>query len=332
MNTSDENKNDQAAGKAAPKKPSVIERFRHMHIAMDDMQANRSLKITGLVLLSLLCLFVLVKTINEVKAYNTIGEAPAMPYSITVNGHGEATAKRDTTSLSFTSQGKGKTALEAQSKAAEANNKAIDFLKTKGIAEADISNDGYNTYPTYDQKVKPCVVSTPDAAVRSNGGVSAGSAGSIEPAMAPTVTIAPIAPCSTYEQVITGYETTQTIRVKIRGIDKNPALPGEIVDGLAAAGVQVGSLTNSIDETEALQSQARAEAIMKARVEARRIAKSLGVRVTKVVSYYENNYGYPMAEAAMSSRSFDAGKSVAPYIPGGEGKITSDVSVTFEIR
>ncbi len=344
MKNNDENKN--AAGIPAAnasgdqfgtsqKKQSVIARFKHMHIAMDDAQANKSLKITGLVLLLLLCLFVFVKTINGIKEYNTIGEMPSAPYSITVSGHSEIMAKRNIASLSFSSYGEGKTSSEAQTKAAESNNKALAFLKSKGISEKDISNQGYATYPKYDQVVKACPVIKADAAsapkAMSSGdavSVSGVSRGSAEPSYAP------VAPCNTYDQVISGYETTQTIELKIRDIDKNPALSGEIIDGLAATGVRVGNITNTIDDLETLKSRARNEALVNARIEAQNIARSLGVRISKVVSYYDNNFGSPMAEMDMiSARPASAmGKSIAPEIPAGEGKVTADVSVTFEIR
>ncbi len=344
MKNNDENKNaasvpaanasgDQSG--ASRKKQSVIERFKEVHFSMDDAQANKSLKIAGLVLLSLLCLFVFVKTINGIKEYNTIGEMPSAPYSITVAGHGEIMAKRTIASLSFSSHGEGKTTSEAQAKAAESNSKALEFLKSKGIPQKDISNQGYATYPKYDQVIKTCPIMKSDAASAPkamSSGVSVSvvgeSRGSAEPAYAP------VAPCNTYDQVISGYETTQTIELKIRDIDKNPTLSGEIIDGLAAAGVRVGNITNTIDDLETLKSKARNEAIVNARIEAQNVARSLGVRITKVVSYYDNNYGSPMAEMdMMSARPASAlGKSIASEIPAGEGKVTADVSVTFEIR
>lgn len=322
--------------KNVPKKPSILERYRHAHMFTDDAQTHRAMKITGLMLLALLCLFVFVKTINEVKTYNTIGEPYPNQNSITVNGHAEVTAKRDTSKLSFSSQGEGKTASEAQTKAAEANNKALAFLKTKGIPEADITTQSFNTYPKYDQKVKPCVISAPDAPVSAR-------ANAAEPAMAPALdmaapsakpAVAPIAPCNSYESVIVGYQTSQTIDIIIRGVDKNPSLTSEIIDGLGVAGVQVGSLQIGIDDTQQLKAQARLDAIVNARMEAQKVAKTLGVRLGKVTSYYDNNaYADPAMDSMMVRESAMAGaKTVAPMVPTGETKVQSDVSVTFEIR
>lgn len=305
----------------------------------NDIQVHSAMKVTGLILISLLCLFVLVKTMGEVKAFSTIGQAPAEPYRITVSGEGEVPGVKDISLINFSSYGKGKTAIEAQAMAAEANNKALAFLRSKGIADKDISTEGYNTYPTYDQKVKPCIVEGVDeGAVQGKiqpsvaPAPAANTTGSAEIAVSrPNITIAPIQPCNNYESVITGYETNQSIQVKVRGIDKNPALSGEIVTGLAEAGVRVGNLQNSIDNIDELKSLARRTAIADAHKEAKDIAKSLGGRLGKVVSFSENNYGYPMYEMSnMMSAKVDAAPT--PEIPAGEGKVVSNVSITYEIR
>lgn len=341
MNNEENNKTTNG-GNSGPKKPSIIERYRHSHLLTDDAQTTRAMKITGLMLLAILCLFTFVKTINEVKTYNTIGEPYPNQNQITVNGHAEVAVKRDTSKLSFSSQGEGKTASDAQTKAAEANNKAIAFLKSKGVPEADITTQSFNTYPKYDQKVKPCVISTPDAPVSARASSDSEhptganfAAGMTASAPAAKPAVAPIAPCNSYESVISGYQTTQTIDIIIRGVDKNPSLTSEIIDGLGVAGVQVGSLQIGIDDTKELKNQARLEAIVNARMEAQKVAKSLGVRLGKVTSYYDNNmYGDPAMEMDMrASAAYAPGaKTVAPMVPTGETKIEADVSVTFEIR
>jgi uncharacterized protein len=313
---------EQPGGGAMPEAPkknrnSLFYLIKHAPdhvISIDDNQIMRLIKITGVILLCLLSLFVMVKTINEVKAYPTIGESNYSQYMITVTGKGEVPVSRDIATISFTSNGKGKTASEAQSVAATANNKAIEFLKTKGVSEKDIKTESYNTFPTYDQKVRPCIVE---------------SARGVETMVAPA--IAPIAPCNTYESVITGYETSQTVRITIRDIQKNPDLSGEIITGLGDAGVQAGNLQLSVDKPEQYKANARAIAIADARMQAKQIAKSLGVRLGDVVSFYENESSeYPMYDRPMMAEM--GMKSVSPEIPAGETDVTSNVSVTFEIK
>ncbi len=317
-------------------KNSIWKKARETHWSWNDTQVNSALRVTGLILLSLLSIFVLVKTMGEVKAFSTIGETPTSPYMISVSGRGEVAGVKDIASLSFSSNGKGKTAVEAQAKAAEANNKALAFLKSKGVADKDISTQSYNTYPTYDQKVRPCMVESVSTSGYS-AGVRADSDvvyGPIPESMPPAegIKIAPIMPCNNIDSVISGYETNQYIEIKIRNIDKNPALSGEIITGLAEAGVQVGSLQNSIDNVDSLKSDARRIAIAKAHAEAKDIAKALGGRLGKVVSFNEDYGGYPMVEQSMRMDAKAMNGAMPPEIPAGEGKVTSNVTVTYEIK
>ncbi len=285
------------------------------HVSWTDPQVNYALRITALFLAALLAVFVFVKIINEVKTYNTIGEVPTAPYVITVSGKGEVQAKKDTAVLSFTSSGKGTTAADAQAKAAELNNKAMAFLRSKGVAEKDISTESYNTYPTYTDKIKPCIVD------RS--------------AISEDMQVAPITPCNSYEQVITGYETTQVVQLKLRGVDANTTISSEIITGLGIAGVRVGNLVNTVDKPEELENQARMLAVADARKEAEQIARSLGARLGKVVSFDQAGtpYAYPMYEMdGMADAKKAQMAPPSPEIPTGESKITSNVSITYEIR
>ncbi len=291
------------------------------HWTFNDGQVNAAMKVVGLGLLALLCVFVFVKTINEVKIYATIGQVPQSPDVITVSGKAEVKAIRDISTLTFTSRGKGKTASEAQGIAAEQNNKALAYLKSVGIAEKDISTLSYDTYPNYDQKVRPCVIEDVTGAK-----VSSAPSMEIEPV------IAPVIPCNNYEQVISGYETLHSVQIKIRNIQANPALAGDVLTGLAATGVQVSNLMNTIDDEDALKSQARQLAIADARAEAEQIARSLGVRLGKIKSFYDESAGYPpMYEGAVMSADYMKAMA-SPEIPTGEAKIEAKVSLTFELR
>lgn len=291
------------------------------HWTFNDGQVTSAMKMVGLGLIALLCVFVFVKTINEVKTYATIGQVPQSPYMITVSGKAEVKAVKDVSILTFTSRGKGKTASEAQSVAAEQNNKALAYLKSKGVSEKDISTISYDTYPNYDQKVRPCVVEGTNVTKVSSA-----------PSMEIAPMIAPVGPCNNYEQVIVGYETTHSVKVKIRNIESDPSRAGDIVTGLATSGVLVGNLMNTVDDTDALKSQARQLAIADARAEAEQIARSLGVRLGKVTSFYDESAGYPpMYEGAMMSADY-AKSTMSPEIPTGEAKIEAKVSLTFELQ
>ncbi len=129
------------------------------------------------------------------------------------------------------------------------------------------------------------------------------------------------------KQVLAGYTVSQSVEVKIREI-KNA---GAILSGVGEFGVtDVGGLNFSVDKYDEEQNKARTAAIKDARAQAEVLAKSLGVKLVRITSFSENG-NYPMYYAKeMSAMGGDM--MVAPQVPTGENKITSNVSITYEIR
>lgn len=292
-----------------------LKKIRDNTVSPSDQQMLNIAKKSGIALLILLSVFIFVKTIIEIKTYTIIDDS-SWSNTISVSGKGEVPAPKDLATVSFVSTGKGITANDAQSIAATSNNKAINFLKSKGIEEKDISNVSYNTNPVFEEKIKKCEFDLPK----------------IENVSTMNSSYVPMPPCNVYESVITGFETTQVVQVYIRGINTNPTISGEVLTGLVEQGVQVGGLQNTIDNSEEFKSRARTIAIANARIQAKQIAKSLGVQLGEVISFSENDmYMHPMFESNMS-RTASMEKSVFPEILAGEGKVTSDVSVVFTIK
>lgn len=295
------------------------------HFNFTSEELNNFLKIAGAVAIGVLTLFLLVKTINEVKTYSTIGENPlnSVQNVISVTGKSDMDVKPDVTTFSWSVESDGKTIDEAQSKAATINNKAIEFIKGKGIKEADIKTLGLNTYPKYETSYKGCV--TP-----RSGATSGSSDGSVSSMVVAMPTIMP--PCNS-ESVISGYTTSLSVQVKVREINKNEKLVGELIGGLGSIGVKASTPTNTIDDIEAFKKVVRNEAIIKARQEAEVLAKALGVKLVKITSFNENGGGgYPYAMDYMSARPMMEKASVAPELPTGTNKVSSEVTITYEIK
>ncbi len=298
------------------------------HFNFTSEELNNFIKIAGSVAIGVLTLFLLVKTINEVKTYSTIGENPlnSVQNVISVTGKSDMDVKPDVTTFSWSVESDGKTIDEAQSKAATINNKAIEFVKGKGIKEADIKTLGLNTYPKYETSYKGCVVP------RSGGaGVSSGSAdGAVSSMSVAMPTIMP--PCNS-ESIISGYTTSLSVQVKVRDINKNEKLVSELVGGLGSIGVKASTPSNTIDDIEAYKRVVRNEAIIKARQEAEMLAKALGVKLVKITSFNENGGGgYPYAMDYVSARPMMEKASVAPDLPTGTNKVTSEVTITYQIK
>lgn len=291
------------------------------HFNFTSEELNNFLKIAGSAAIGVLTLFLVVKTMNEIKTYSTIGEDSSFSVQnvISVTGKSDMDVMPDVTTFEWSVEADGKTSEESQSKSATINNKAIAFVKEKGIKEADIKTTGLNTYPKYETSYKGCV--TP---VSVKAGVSSMAVAS--PTMMP--------PCNT-ESVISGYTTSQSVRVKVRDINKNQKIVGELVAGLATIGVKVSTPSNTIDDVDAYKRVVRDEAILKARQEAEALAKSLGVKLVRITSFNENGNGgyYPYAmDSMVSARPMMEKAAVVPDLPTGTNKVTSEVTLTYQIK
>ncbi|MFA6898301.1 MAG: SIMPL domain-containing protein, partial [Candidatus Paceibacterota bacterium] len=100
--------------------------------------------------LILLALFLLAKTVSEIKSYGYIGREVPAQTTITVNGKGEVVAIPDTASVSFSVTGLKMNVSDAQKDATKLGNSAVDFLKKSGIEESDIKTTYYSISPRYD--------------------------------------------------------------------------------------------------------------------------------------------------------------------------------------
>jgi len=223
--------------------------------------------------------------------------------TITLSGHGEVSAVPDIANVSFTIRKEAKTVADAQSGVADVANKVMASLKANNILDKDIKTESVSFNPKYDYVYDSKVI---------------------------------MAPCTQYgcpprpgKNVITGYEAYESISVKIRKIDDT----GKIIQELGVLGVTELSGPNfTIDNEDGLKAQAQKQAIDDAKEKAEVLAKNLGVRLGKITSFNDNgNYPTPMyATAKMDSVSAIA-PTVAP-VPTGENLISSDVTITYEIK
>lgn len=132
------------------------------------------------------------------------------------------------------------------------------------------------------------------------------------------------------EQILTGYRVSHMLQVKVRDIDK----AGEVIDDAVEAGgdlLQVQSISFTIDDTTALRSEAREEAVADAQAKAGELATLVGVSLGQPTHISESVYtpsplppmprvvGYGMEEAAVTE------------ISPGELEVVVSVYITYAI-
>ena len=129
------------------------------------------------------------------------------------------------------------------------------------------------------------------------------------------------------KQVITGYQASLSVRVKVRDIAKL----GEVISAANAAGANnVSGPTFTIDDPAPARAKAIDEAVADARKSAEAMAKAAGKSVGEVLSMSSSDVG--MVPGPMFSTSDMAGAAKSVPIEPGQLDITANVVVVFELK
>ena len=241
--------------------------------------------------------FLCLQSLGTLLQMRYIGSGVIPTNTISISGYGEAFAVEDVATFSFTVSSKKATVAAAQEDATAKINTATAYLVDAGVDKKDIKTTDYSVYPQYEYRAQACPA----------GGYCPGGT-----------------------QVLTGYEVRQTTSVKAR----DTAKAGDLLAGVGSKGAtEVSGLDFTFDDPNKLQTEARGKAISDAKQKADALAKQLGVRLVRVVSFSENGASpgpYPMVAYGLRGEA-DATKS-SPEISLGQNKVTSTISVTYEIR
>lgn len=245
-----------------------------------------------------LVLFLGLLSLKEILSLQYVGRDVPVMSSISVNGKGEAISIPDIATFSFSVTETAKTVKEAQTKATEKSAAALAAVRAGGVVDKDIKTTSYSINPHYEYTQPVCTQYV----------------------------------CPSGKSVLTGYDVSQTVEVKVRDLAK----AGDLFDSIGSAGVQnVNGLTFSIDNIDSVKAKARAQAIADAKAKAQKIADDLGLRLVKITGFYDSSdeqlYAYGRGGGDMSASVMSI-KAAAPEIPKGEQKVTATVSITYEIR
>lgn len=128
---------------------------------------------------------------------------------------------------------------------------------------------------------------------------------------------------------LVGYTASNSVTIRFRDIRSS----GKILDALVAQGAnQISGPNLMVDKPEAALDEARAKAIAIGRARAELYARSMGLRVVRIVSVNETSGYYapppPAPPVAMMAR---AERDSTPVQPG-EQKLQVSVGMTFELQ
>jgi uncharacterized protein YggE len=126
---------------------------------------------------------------------------------------------------------------------------------------------------------------------------------------------------------LTGYNASNQVTVKFRDI----ANAGEILDALVAEGANsINGPTLTLDKPQAALDEARSRAIAAGRARAELYARSLGMRVVRVVAVSETGGHYPVPPPVVMMRA-EAAQADTKIDPG-EQTLQVNVAMTFELQ
>lgn len=128
---------------------------------------------------------------------------------------------------------------------------------------------------------------------------------------------------------LVGYTASNSVSIRFRDIRNS----GKILDALVAQGAnQINGPSLVVDKPEAALDEARAKAVAVGRARADLYARSLGMRIVRVVAMNESSGYYapppPAPPVAMMARGERDSSPVQP----GEQKIQVNLAMTFELQ
>lgn len=217
--------------------------------------------------------------------------------TISVSGEGEVITIPDIATVTFTVRESAKTVPEAQ-KLAEAKVAAgLKGLEALDVEKKDTKTISYNVGPKYEsQQTGYC-----------NGYI-----------------------CPPVKTVVTGYEVTETISVKVRKVDQ----AGSVIGVLGKANItEITGPEFTVDDMDKAKEDAKKEAIKKAQAKAKVEADALGVSLGAIISFSEDGGYYPAPMMYKADTMLASGEATeAVSLPQGENTIKSRVTITYTIK
>lgn len=265
-----------------------------------DSNTNKSLQIFLKVASIFLTVAVVALIVVVISLSKSVSNVNSYADTIEVSGTGTVKAIPDVARITFGHSTENADLAQAQKDLEEIISKGTNILKDFGVEEGDISQQNYNSYPRYEYRAN-CT------------GVR----------------------CVEGDRELVAYEVHQTIQVTVRDIDK----AGEVLAALGSVGItQLNGPYFEIDDASLYQQEARSQAIEDAREEAKILAKDLGLRLGKMVDFYENSYGggptpYMEGRSLMASdMAVEEASLKTVTVPVGEDEIQVNVTLVFKVR
>jgi uncharacterized protein YggE len=128
----------------------------------------------------------------------------------------------------------------------------------------------------------------------------------------------------------TGYAVEQNIQIKVRNFDKI----GNILSvGVNNKANNIEGLQFAIDNTDAVQVEARQKAINEAKIKAQTLSNQVGLKIAKLLNISEGNtLPQPLYKNAMGGANISSIESAVPDVQPGQLEFNSTITLTYRLK
>lgn len=134
---------------------------------------------------------------------------------------------------------------------------------------------------------------------------------------------------------LSGYNANQILVVKARNIQEDKAIVNKVVSAVTKAGAnQINGISFEASNLNELKQQARLKAITDAKAKANETAKALGIKLGKIVGWWENFMPLPesLGYAKGDMGGIGGGAAGGPVISSGGYELIVEVNLNYKIK
>ena len=135
--------------------------------------------------------------------------------------------------------------------------------------------------------------------------------------------------------VVSGYNANQQMAIKIENITDNVKLVNEVISAASQAGAnQINGVTFTSSKINDLKQEARLKALADARAKAPILAQSAGVRLGKILSWYENLVQSPESASYYGAGGMGGSSDAkgGATVTSGDQEIIIELGVNYRIK